>query len=317
MNSSKCLSSSSFGNELHRHVNGKQLPPRRRGFLGAKDVPDRWMPMIDVHSSFDAEGGFRDDEKESNDASNPHPHGTGASETTSEKEKLSSDDQLTNDDGKTVGNVSDLSFRHYGAQRFVKASDGSTVTMLAVLSRYADDLTWLTHVDESLVQTNASGDPEFIIPFELYQACDIGPGGLPEFPGKENYTVPEAGWPEWAWEWVHQRNITKSQVPVGGFEEANLIVRDSIGLPQGHTSPSWKDWEDIDRRMNAHGGILLRNNHTRLDLANQTVYEQLKKECLPPGSSSTVTVPNITVAIPFHLGESHDALWMFIESAIC
>jgi hypothetical protein len=157
----------------------------------------------------------------------------------------------------------------------------------------------------------------FYLPFFLFTMCsDIGPDGLPTFPGLET-SNPLPGWPEWAWDWVAQHNATKEQVPIGSYDEVDVYVRDRIGLPQGPTFPHWKDWDDIDRRMNANGGVHLKHNKTHeFDLSNATLKAELKATFSPKGHSSTVTVPAVTDALPLHLVPNRGAEAMSYYTAI-
>lgn len=70
----------------------------------------------------------------------------------------------------------------------VQAQSGSTthrnsgVSMMAIFSRYFDEIKWLTDPNAG-VMDNSTGKPRFIMPIKIYQPADIGQDGLPIFPG--------------------------------------------------------------------------------------------------------------------------------------
>jgi Protein of unknown function (DUF3431) len=147
------------------------------------------------------------------------------------------------------------------------------VSILAVLTHYHEDLSWLTDPNTGIMN-NSTGTPEFILPIEIYQASDIDSEGFPTFPGllppapanimAGNFTDKEIlamnysasgpleflpTWPEWAWKFVVEKNATKDKNTPGSVEEAEYLARERLGLPLDGIGPSdyqgWRDYENL------------------------------------------------------------------------
>lgn len=146
------------------------------------------------------------------------------------------------------------------------------VSILAIFSRYAEDLHWLIDPNTGIMN-NSTGSPNFILPIEIYQASDIDSEGLPTFPGLippapahllANHTSAELlamnysahgplevlpTWPEWCWKYVNKKNATKEKIKPGSEEEAEYLTRQKLGLPLNGQGPTdyqgWRDYENL------------------------------------------------------------------------
>ena len=165
-----------------------------------------------------------------------------------------------------TGKDSHLEYSHRHGNPFKSSSPSHNVSLLAVLCRYNEDLTWLTEYNTGLYDNQSN---TFILPIEIYQNSDLGSDGYPSFPGLKppkpanwsrlsdeerlNYTEnpPKVlpTWPEWAWTWARAKNETKATVAPGTSAEAEYMLMKRVGLPDDVTKIQsdevWRKYERI------------------------------------------------------------------------
>lgn len=103
--------------------------------------------------------------------------------------------------------------------------------ILAVVSAYSDDISWL------LAEDHGGENWRWRLPTELYQVCDIDKDCQPTFPGlphnsQEDVVYPLPGWPEWAEEWVAKACTAQREGIVPGSSQHSLhLAAQQAGVP--------------------------------------------------------------------------------------
>lgn len=167
-----------------------------------------------------------------------------------------------------------------------KAATGESVRIVAVVSRYTDDISWLT---SDAKQFRLSDSLEIAV----YQSADIDPSGFPTFDvasvlGTDNRETTLPGWPDWAQEYVErklstgQRRALQKQTSAasGAGEEDLLGANATMEQTQEHSS----------RRM-------IEKQHLEAGTSNG---KGLMSEAAEPARSPVVVAPSLS-SLPLHI----------------
>ena len=200
-----------------------------------------------------------------------------------------------------------------------RAATKGKVSMMAIFSRYFDDITWLTDPNAGIMD-NSTGTPRFIMPIKIYQPSDIGDDGLPIFPGYlpppplnlteqelkatgKNYsnssTTIMPTWPEWAWDYVIKKNASKAAAPVGSSVAAEVNARRKAGLPEEvpMTNEEWRHYESLDWWGDARKNNPVKpRNETKLP-SKEKVIAAFRAE----NRSTTLIYPEINPVLPLRI----------------
>ena len=208
------------------------------------------------------------------------------------------------------------------------------VSILAVFSRYHEDVAWMTDPNTGIFNNETK---QFILPLKIYQASDINGDGLPLFPGlpvpppanfsllsdeeKKNYSsvLPAVlpTWPEWSWEWVLSKNATKDKYRPGSLEEAEYLAKRRVGLPVDKvpsTNEEWRHYESLGVQHNRAPVEI------EIDIENNTALEIDKESAIAAftgkNKSESVLLPKISPVLPLTIVPNRGAESMAYLTAI-
>lgn len=187
-------------------------------------------------------------------------------------------------------------------------------TVMAILSRYQDDIEWLTASKAALVTDNTTTPPSTLLPIVVYQASDIADDSSanPTFPGPNSLLDPDEfnteprivalvtsesfQWPAWALSWVARKNKTRLESKPGSAEDAEREQRLKLGLgpvetrPQGAKADKRNDVKGDGRNSLRRGKDKFGEKEKKIDMTSLPALQK----------SSVVMWPSIS-RLPLHI----------------
>jgi hypothetical protein len=194
-------------------------------------------------------------------------------------------------------------------------------SLIAVMMRFDENITWLDEGTAGVVAAGAAGaPPRDLVPLIIYQAADLDARGAPTFPGlpaddadgeEEEEAEAEGGaaWPAWAAPWAAEKNATLAEAAPGSLEDARRAARAAAGLAGPDDVPAaWlhhreRVGADVDldalaervaARLEAHAAA-----KTEAKAARGAPPRPPKRAAAPP-ASPVVTVPAVSRR-PLHI----------------
>jgi len=219
-------------------------------------------------------------------------------------------------DGRPGDQLSRDSVGHQSQGAAFRASlsaGGRLPSVVAVLSRYRDDVRWVSS-NRSGIMRNSTGEPQFLMPVYIYQASDIGIDGTPTFPSLQLVNTshpaswPLPGWPDWALPWVKRKNATQDAAPPGSLEDAAREIRIRLGLPlnefdeEGEAKRAQLGNGDVTHLGNGLPVVPFGKGLPR-DTVIDTAYVPGMAIEAPEGASRApvVSLPKVSPALPLHI----------------
>lgn len=184
-----------------------------------------------------------------------------------------------------------------------RRATGTSPKVMAIVSRYDDDIEWLTASKAGLVTDNTTNPPSTLLPIIVYQATDLAEdeSANPAFPGPVSgseskssgalVTSESLEWPEWALSWVHRKNKTHLESKPGSAEDAEREQRLKLGLDPIEVSHQEAKMKKKDDDTTGDGGDKISKRVKRTHRGK----EQVLAAGMTDGANSTETKSSIVL----------------------